>query len=349
MTSPFPTRYFSVTTLVFAIGGLGPGCRQVVGIDDREVFEAAADVVSSVCGIPVRGSDCAKCMAKDCCIEAERCSNDIDCQADQECLQNCASGDSACQYWCDANRTNPTFLNLEHCRQDPCAEHCGPWDCLEHVNWQVLSPSLIRVSARVLDGLNGPSVDGVQVRVCWFSDPVCSEELSRAETHDSGVVELTFNPAVDGKRGPAPVFLEFTKEGWPPHLLMLNTPPLSFNFDVGDVSLDSAERVEERGQAIAKQHQTSLDPDLAMVKLRVMDCNLRPTEKEDVVLSVSDAESVDEDDWSLVAVNVPVPKNLTLHVVARRDDPSEPAIIAAPYLVVRPGTVTLAPFIAPTP
>lgn len=348
MIRPFHTQLFSViTTLALAFGWQGSGCRQVVGIEDRSVVDTGAGAPSAACGLPVRGSDCAECMTARCCPEATLCSDDVECQEDQECLQGCTSGDSACQKWCAANPNNPAFLPLKRCRQDGCAERCGAWDCLEQVKWQVLSsmPPSIRVSARVLAD-EGSVVGGVQVRVCWVSDPVCAGELASGETNDSGHVELKFDPEVQGRSKPASVFLEFKKEGFPDHLLMLTTPPLSFDFDVGEVWLDSSERVEARGEAIAEQHQTSFDPDLATVKLGVQDCNLQPT--NDVVVSVSDAESQDEEGWNLVAVNVPIPENLILRVAARRDDPSEP-VVAVAYLMVRPSTVTLAPFVAPTP
>lgn len=349
MRSAFLQPFSVFATLALAIGALGSGCRQVVGIEDRKVSEAAPGALFPACGIPVRGSDCAECMANNCCNAATQCSKTPDCQTHNECVQECASGDSACQHWCTAkgNPTNPVLIGLEGCRQDLCAERCGAWDCLEHVNWRVLSsmPLLIRVAARVVDD-ERKEVDGVQVRLCRAADPACGgEELAIDETNESGLVELTFDPAVQGRTGPASVFLEFKKEGFPDHVLMLTTPPLSFDFDVGEVSLDRSERVEERGEVIAEQHQTSFDPDLAVVKLRVQDCNLQRT--NDVVVSVSDAESRDEGDWNLVAVNVPVPENLKLQVVARRDDPSEP-VIAVTYLVVRPGAVTLAPFVPPT-
>lgn len=351
MTRSAFLQLFSVfATLALAIGALGSGCRQVVGIEDREVSEAASRTLFPACELAVRGSDCAECMANNCCNAATQCSKNPDCQRDNECVQECASGDSACQHWCAAegDPNNPILLGLESCRQAVCAERCGAWACLEQVNWRVLSsmPLLIRVAARVVDA-GGEAVDGVQVRVCWASDPACGRgEVASGETNELGLVELVFDPAVQGTSKPASVFLEFKKEGFPDHLLMLTTPPLSFDFDVEDVSLDSLERVEARGEAIAEQHQTSFDPDLAMVKLRVQDCNLQPT--NDVAVSISDAESQDEEGWNLVAVNVPVPENLKLRVVARRDDPSEP-VIAVTYLVVRPGAVTLALFVPPTP
>jgi len=191
---------------------------------------------------------------------------------------------------------------------------------------------------------------GVHVRVCSIADPRCINELTSGDTDQSGNVKLTVSTQGD----PASVYLELHKDGWLDALLMLDTPPLSYNFDVGAVAMDKLADVV--GAASRAAPPATYDPTLAVVKLRVSNCNLQSSPGIDLTWTDRGAAAivpVDMNEW--LAMNLPVPSNGTTRVVARRIDPtaSQDAgtgpFIASINLVVRPGAITLAPFVSPTP
>jgi hypothetical protein len=347
---------------VLALGLLAT-CRQLVGIKERQVFDAeASGTVVLACGLPNRGSLCAACMSQSCCAEAEECVADSPCLLSERCVQNCATGDSACRLGC-SGQWDPVSLaqgRLLDCREASCADACGPWDCLGNASWQIPEPmpDSITISATTVCGECSPSEGpapnpGVHVRVCSMADPACEAELTSGDSDADGRVSLTLSPAGN----PLSVFLQFEKRGWVDDLLLLNTPPLSYDFDVGAVGMDELDNVYQ----IAADLDTTYDPALAVVKLRVNDCNLQPNSGveltwEDAVGASIDA-SFDRSGWDAVAVNLPVPATRTTRVVARRTEPDlmmssaaelEP-LVASANLVVRAGAITLAPFVTPTP
>jgi hypothetical protein len=343
--------------------GLLAACRQLVGIEERQVLEAeASGTVVLACGLPNRGSLCASCMSQSCCREAEECVADSACLRSELCVQNCATGDSACRLGC-SGQWDPVSLaqgRLLDCREASCADACGPWDCLGKASWQIPlpMPDSITITATTVCGdcspAGGPAPNpGVHVRVCSMSDPACQAELTSGDSDADGRVSLSSSTGGN----PLPVFLQFEKPGWVDDLLLLNTPPLSYDFDVGAVGMDELENVYQ----IAGDLDTTYDPTLAVVKLRVNDCNLQPSSGveltwEDALGATIDA-SFDRGGWDAIAVNLPVPATRTTRVVARRTDPDRAmssteeleSFVASANLVVRAGAITLAPFVTPTP
>jgi hypothetical protein len=329
-------------------------CRQIVGIEHREVFDGdASDTQLLSCGLPNRGGECASCMTEHCCAKAQKCvADETGCFLAEQCVQACAPGDSSCQLRCAKqwDPVNTVQAQLADCRDPACADKCGPWDCLGNVQWMIPNPFppmiTIRATARCAScspiGGGDPN-ESVRVRVCSFADTNCDAELARGNTAHDGTVSLMV--ATQGK--PLSVFLEFHKDGWLDDLLLLNTPPLSYDFDVGVVDMDTLESVQQ----LAIDSQTTYDPSLAIVKLTINDCNLRPSRAIDLSWADQGAAAIHQTDrtgWSAIAVNLPVSKTRTTRLVARLKEPA-PAIIAAANLVVRENAVTLAPFVTPTP
>ena len=135
---------------------------------------------------------------------------------------------------------------------------------------------------------------------------------------------------------------------------MLNTPPLSYDFDVGVVAMDKlADVVTIASNAIPP---TTYDPTLAMVKLRMSNCNLQSSSGVDLAWTdqgTATIEPLGPNEW--IAINLPVPSNGTTRVVARRtssstsQDAGTGPLAASINLIVRAGAITLAPFVTPTP
>ena len=331
------------------------GCRQIVGIESREIADAGApSAIVPVCGQQIRGTACAACTKTSCCAEAQQCVGA--CLSTETCAQSCAAGDSACRLACSKqwDPVNDQQTQLQDCLETSCADACGPWDCLGSVAWQIPNPvpATITIMATAMWGADANA--GVHVRVCSMGDPQCLTELTSGDTDQSGRVNLTVTTLGD----PASVYLELHKDGWVDDLLLLDTPPLSYDFDVGAVAMDKLVDVVAIASNIVPP--ATYNPTLALVKLRVSDCNLRASPGIDLTWTDPSADqgtatiaSVDINEW--VAMNLPVPSNGTTRVVARRTAPttSQDAgpgpLIASVNLVVRSGAITLALFVTPTP
>lgn len=339
--------------VAFSLGAflLLTGCRQIVGIEPRQVADAGAPTaIFPVCGQQIRGMACAACTKTSCCTEAQQCVGA--CLKPETCVQTCAAGDSACRLAC-SNQWDPVDdqqQQLYDCLETSCADACGPWDCLGSVAWQIPNPvpATITITATAKWGADANA--GVHVRVCSMADPQCLSELTHGDTDQSGIVKLTVPTLGD----PASVYLELHKDGWVEDLLLLDTPPLSFDFDVGSVAMDKLVDVVAIASNIAPP--ATYDPTLALVKLRVSDCNLQASPGIDLTWTDQGTATIASDDinqW--VALNLPVPSNGTTRVVARRTAPTTSAdagpgpLIASVNLVVRPGAITLALFVTPTP
>lgn len=341
------------------------GCRQIVGIEPREVSDGGPSLaLVPVCGLQAEGVSCASCISMNCCAQAQQCAKDSACDSTEGCIEKCAGGDSVCRLAC-SNSWDPVSsvqALLSDCRQQFCADACGPWNCLGNVTWGIQDPipAQIAISATVkcaTCSVTGGTdiIEGVHVRVCSIADPECKAqpELASGYTDQLGRVALTLS--MQGK--PASVFLELHKDAWVDDLLMLDTPPLSYDFNAGVVKMDTQDDIT----AIASNDlATSYDPSRAAAKLRVSNCNLQSSAGIDVTWSDSQGAtsgSFDASEWNAVAVNLPVPANLTTRVVARLKDPNPATsqdggtgpFIASVNLVVRPGAITLAPFVTPTP
>jgi hypothetical protein len=153
----------------FAILPLLMACRQIVGIEQRQVFEPS----------------CTACMTTNCRGEAEQCFDDSSCR----CFQACAPGDSSCRLGCSKTSVPvSTVQALEDCRARSCADACGPWDCLGNVQWQIPNPFpatiTIRASVRCMCSpiLSTFANEGVRVRVCSVSDINCEDALASPRT-----------------------------------------------------------------------------------------------------------------------------------------------------------------------
>ena len=217
--------------------------------------------------------------------------------------------------------------------------------------WQIPNPvpATITITATAMWGADVNP--GVHVRVCSMADPQCLSELTSGDTDQSGIVKLMVTTLGD----PASVYLELHKDGWVDDLLLLDTPPLSYDFDVGTVAMDKLVDVVAIASNVVPP--VTYDPTLALVKkLRVSDCNLEASPGIELTwtdLGTATIASVDINEW--VALNLPVPSNGRTRVVARLTSPtmSQDAgtgpLIASVNLVVRPGAITLAPFVTPTP
>jgi hypothetical protein len=357
----------AIFSVCFAALPLLMGCRQLVGIEDRQVFDGGTPVNTLIpaCGLPTRGAACAACVTENCCTAATQCTDDpLLCSMNELCVQTCPVGDSACRLGCSKQWTSVNLIEtqLQDCRDSSCVDACGPWDCLGNVSWQIPQPlpATITITATAMCGtcssIGGTDYNaGVHVRVCSVADPECKAipELVSGFTGPDGKVKLTFNTPKE----PASVFLDFDKGGYLDDLLMLDTPPLSYDFDVGVVKMDTVAEVNQIATDIGATPPAIYDPTLALVKLRVGNCNLQRSTGVDLTWDDPGQAIVDllfGSEWDAVAMNLPVPPNETTRVVARKaaavsQDAGPEPVIASVNLVVRAGAVTLAPFITPTP
>jgi hypothetical protein len=339
------------------------GCRQLVGITPRQVLDGGASgAVFLACGLEVRSATCASCLAMNCCPQAHACVADVSCARTEGCVQMCPAGDSACQIACSKkwDPVSAAQAQLRDCREG-CAETCGPWDCLGSVKWQIPDPlpSTITIRATTMCGTCGPTLGPafnpeVRVRVCSVADPECLSELATGNSDQSGNVALPFMT----QKSPAAVFLEVHKDGWLDDLVMLNTPPLSYDFDVGIIHMEARQDVEQIAQDLKTAPVTIYDSNLALMKLRVSDCNLQRSSGIELTWAGQGNATIvplgNTSDWNAVVMNLPVPANQTIRVVARKAPPTSvdgatPQVVASINLVVRGGAITLAPFVTPTP
>ena len=340
------------------------GCRQLVGIEPWQFDAGASPTPFPACGLETWNAACSSCIATNCCTQAQGCVGDLACASAEACVhETCAPGDSACWLGCSKSwgPLSDPQRTLGDCRQQYCVDACGPWDCLGNVTWRIPEsiPSQIKVSATVKCESCSPTgatqpIAGVHVRVCSMADPVCKAELTHGDSDQTGKVTLMV-----GLQGtPASVFLEFHKDGFVDDLLHLNTPPLSYDFDVGDVKMET---LGDLAFVANVPLMTTYDPSLAVVKLRVSNCNLQSSDGVEVFWDNAQGATISsfnhQNEWNVVAMNLPIPANETTRVVARLKDPNPAApqdagtgpFIASVNLVVRPGAVTLAPFVTPTP
>ncbi len=340
------------------------GCRQLVGIEPRQVFDGSTSAAAfPACGLETRSAACASCLTMNCCAQAHQCVADRPCASTEACVQTCAAGDSACQLGCSKkwDPVSATQAQLRDCR-DGCAEACGPWDCLGNVRWQVPDtiPNPIAVRATTMCGGCSPTqgtafLGGVRVRVCSVADPQCLSALASADSDERGNVALTLN----SQNSPAAVYLELHKDGYLDDLLMLNTPPLSSHFDVGVVHMETPADVDQIARNLNTTPATIYNPSLAVVKVRVGNCNLQRSAGIDLTWAGQGGATIvplDNSQWDAIAMNMPIPTNETIRVVARKStststspNTSTEPLVASVNLIVRPAAVTLAPFVTPTP
>jgi hypothetical protein len=126
-------RDFRVAVAAFLFAAL-PGCKQILGLHDREVSDDPPDggtgvvitPVSGQCG-PVRhpSATCAACMDEKCCVEASACHDDPTCDPAFDCNMMCGD-DGACRARCNTFFTrSETLVDVNACRESNCRTECG--------------------------------------------------------------------------------------------------------------------------------------------------------------------------------------------------------------------------------
>jgi hypothetical protein len=108
-------RALRIALLCAAIAACG-SCRNVLGIDDREV-------TANKCGDLKVPATCADCLERRCCAEGLACASDSQCDSALRCEAGCS--DSACRAECDAKLYTKARGALVACRAASCAAECG--------------------------------------------------------------------------------------------------------------------------------------------------------------------------------------------------------------------------------
>lgn len=106
-------------------GGLlaAGSCRQIVGIDDRNIASASSGAPACEASFPGTPA-CAACMAKSCREEAVDCCDDPSCSERFDCIGRCSAGDDACRIGC-ANGFGEPAAAVVACQAASCAADCG--------------------------------------------------------------------------------------------------------------------------------------------------------------------------------------------------------------------------------
>jgi hypothetical protein len=108
-------RALRTAVLCAAIAASG-SCRNVLGIDDREV-------TAKKCGAITTTASCADCLERRCCGEGLACATDKSCNEAVACEAGCT--DSACRATCDAKPYTPARTALVSCRASTCSAECA--------------------------------------------------------------------------------------------------------------------------------------------------------------------------------------------------------------------------------
>ncbi len=98
-------------------------CRQVAGIKN----DPAAELVSTVCGLPYGTNACASCVNTSCCAESDACAQDTACSPYARCLGAC-NGDPECRSRCTVDHPGVASRNvsvLRACLASHCESACG--------------------------------------------------------------------------------------------------------------------------------------------------------------------------------------------------------------------------------
>lgn len=107
------------------------GCRQILGIDDRQIDTTASDAAVACVGADAFAPACGACMAGACCGTIASCQADATCAPLLACLANCRgepASIAACRVKC--GRTLPTSFDevaaqVMSCQAAHCADACG--------------------------------------------------------------------------------------------------------------------------------------------------------------------------------------------------------------------------------
>jgi len=98
------------------------GCRQLVGVVDREEGAAGAAGAAGTGGVASDAGACASCQATKCGKESADCDADAECLQSVACLDACA-GDETCRAAC-IKGFGPLHAELLACRARSCAVAC---------------------------------------------------------------------------------------------------------------------------------------------------------------------------------------------------------------------------------
>jgi hypothetical protein len=103
--------------VVIAIVG-AVSCRQLVGIEDREIASCGAPHVEGACGT---------CAEEQCCAELSACAGDAACEPALRCIAGCKDGDDACRNACTSGQgrtLSKTLASVLSCETSWCAAEC---------------------------------------------------------------------------------------------------------------------------------------------------------------------------------------------------------------------------------
>ena len=126
-------RDLRVAVAAFLFAAL-PGCKQILGLEDRGMAEPTDSGGGPVVINPVSGTcgelrhpfpSCAACMDTNCCAEAEACHGDPACDAAYDCNTMCGD-DASCRSRCNTFFTRAdTLVDINACRESKCKAVCG--------------------------------------------------------------------------------------------------------------------------------------------------------------------------------------------------------------------------------
>ncbi len=105
--------------LTLAIALILGGCRQIVGIDDRQV------AFQSACGIDFLAGDCQACAQAKCCDAATQCAGSAECADLENCFGLCSVGDSACRSRCARQHPVPDDMQMAGALDACLAQQCA--------------------------------------------------------------------------------------------------------------------------------------------------------------------------------------------------------------------------------
>lgn len=116
-----------VRRIAWIVAGLGlsvvgASCRQIVGIDERQVWMGGAG--GPACTGFVAANACGQCTEKKCCDEIAACRDDAACARVFGCIGACALGDADCRSGC-FTEFSPEIAALAACQSRDCELPCG--------------------------------------------------------------------------------------------------------------------------------------------------------------------------------------------------------------------------------
>ena len=162
----------------------------------------------ALAGYPVEpdvAAACQSCIVSNACDPTRACAASSDCDAINRCLLSCPTPDcfSACVIshgmdptwnFLGANDDGGIFESFAQA-QRACAAPCGLgsyWECVGHVSWPAPKSATTTYDFRVTDYSTGMGVPGVDLSVCSFTDPDCTQPLQVGTTDATGLASMPF-------------------------------------------------------------------------------------------------------------------------------------------------------------